>query len=172
MTVVLRKTIPEDAETLARIWLNSLEDNEMVKLASPEGITPKRLQGATKKTLSDLQDPLALCLTAYEKETGEIMGCAVFRYFPDGKKVVPAKHQTEKDKESDTQESNGGPSSIRISDQRSSASKPSISVDLDAASSRIFQHHVGNKPHACELQGSFPGHNVKFPAEVSLIYPP
>lgn len=132
MPVAVRKTIPEDAEILAQIWLESLEDNEMVKLASPEGITPKRLEGATKRTLADLEDPSALCLTAYDKEYGTIMGCAVWRYYPNGKSPT----------------SNDSSSPAQSASQVPVTTTPSISADLDSASNRIFLEHVGDRPHA------------------------
>lgn len=87
MPVVIRKTLPRDAEELAHIWLAALEDNAMVKLASPEGVIPKRLAGATRKALQDLEDPQASCLTAYDSDSGAFMGCAVWRYYPDGKEA-------------------------------------------------------------------------------------
>ena len=155
MTVMIRKTIPEDAEILAKIWLESLEDNDMVKLASPEGITPRRVQGATRRTLLDLEDPNALCLTAYEEESNTIMGCAVFRYYPDGKReeedpnneaLQSRKRQDpvlEDSRRRDTKEKS-------IDLQRSVPCQPNIAADLDNASNRIFRDHVGERPHASE----------------------
>lgn len=132
MPVAVRKTILEDAEILAQIWLESLQDNEMVKLASPEGITPKRLEGATKRTLADLEDPSALCLTAYDEKSGTVMGCAVWRYYPSGKSIVP--------------EETVNP--VEIAAQAAIPTTASITADLDSASNRIFLEHVGNGPHA------------------------
>lgn len=140
MSVIIRPTTPQDAHELARIWLASLEGNPMVRLASPEGITAKRLEGATRKTLEDLDDPVALCLTACDAETGTAMGCAVWRYYPDGK-GLPSEYPKERTSSvSNTQDTFVKQSSLSV--------QPSISEDLDTASNAIFQRRVGNRPHA------------------------
>lgn len=140
MPVSVRQTTNEDAEELAHIWLHSLEDNDMVKLASREGITPERLAGATRKTREDLDDPNALCLTAYDSETRAVMGCAVWRYFPNGKPLpVDVPPGTDKDESSGQREGNAKGTTVY----------PSISKDLEEASNKIFMKHVGRRPHAC-----------------------
>lgn len=144
MVITIRQTLPQDAEELARIWLASLESNPMVRLASPEGITPKRLAGATRKTLEDLDDPVALCLTACDDETGAIMGCAVWRYYPNGK-GLPNHASNDEEMASDNTSRVSPPVSAG---QTGCARIPNISEDLDSASNAIFDRHVGTRPHA------------------------
>lgn len=151
MTVILRKTVPEDAEILARIWLDSLADKDMVKLASPEGITARRLKGATRKTLEDLEDKEALCITAYDEDTKDLMGCAVWRFYPEGKMKADV---ISKQEEAAPSVSKWTENSSK-EDTLPAAKTPSISKDLDEASTAIFEKHVGKKPHAGKFKGNF-----------------
>lgn len=152
MPVTTRPTIPTDAETLAKIWLESLQDNPMVKLASPEGITPQRLAKATGKVLSDLEDETALCLTALDSDTGDLMGCAVWRYYPHGKQ---SPEQQDGSLSSSRNEETLPQDSSAIRD----ASSPNIGRDLEEASAAIFQIHIGERPHASEQSHIHPRTN-------------
>lgn len=144
MTVIIRKTSPDDAQELALIWLASLEDNPMVQIASPKGVTPGRLTRAVRKTLSDMEDPLASCLTACDSETAAIMGCAVWRYYPNGKQTSLQATSLSNDTSGEVSTQSG----TNGTGDSSPSGTTSISQALEEASNAIFQTHVGSRPHA------------------------